>query len=75
MAADITTEITVQEFDLQLWVATDLLRLRSLHYGYWENSEPVKLDFRVIRQAQARYTKLLVNTVPPEMTTLCSWPL
>ena len=70
MAADITTEITVQEFDLQLWVATDLLRLRSLHYGYWENSEPVKLDFRVIRQAQARYTKLLVNTVPPGVRTI-----
>lgn len=65
MAADITTEITVQEFDLQLWVATDLLRLRSLHYGYWGDGEPVKLDFRIIRQAQARYTRLLVNSVPP----------
>lgn len=70
MAADITTEITVQDFDLQLWVATDLLRLRSLHYGYWENSEPVKLDFRIIRQAQARYTKLLVNSVPPGVRTI-----
>ena len=70
MSADITKEITVQEFDLQLWVATELLRLRSLHYGYWENGEPVKLDFRVIRQAQARYTKLLVNSVPPDVQTV-----
>ncbi len=70
MAADITTEITVREFDLQLWVATDLLRLRSLHYGYWDNGHAVKLDFRLIRQAQARYTKLLVNTVPPGVRTV-----
>ncbi|HEV3317176.1 MAG TPA: methyltransferase domain-containing protein [Candidatus Angelobacter sp.] len=70
MAADITTEITVREFDLQLWVATDLLRLRSLHYGYWGNGEPIKLDFRIIRQAQARYTKLLVDTVPPGVRTI-----
>ncbi len=70
MATDITTEITVREFDLQLWVATDLLRLRSLHYGYWGNGEPVKLDFRIIRQAQARYTKLLVSTVPPGVRTI-----
>jgi SAM-dependent methyltransferase len=65
VATDITQEITVQGFDLQLWVATDLLRLRSLHFGFWGEGEPVKLDFRMIRQAQARYTKLLVNTVPP----------
>ncbi len=70
MSVDITKEITVREFDLQLWVATDLLRLRSLHYGYWGNGEPVKLDFRIIRQAQARYTKLLVNTVPPGVRTI-----
>jgi SAM-dependent methyltransferase len=70
VAADITTEITVREFDLQLWVATDLLRLRSLHYGYWGNGEPIKLDFRIIRQAQARYTKLLVDTVPPGVRTI-----
>ncbi len=70
MAVDITTEITVREFDLQLWIATDLLRLRSLHYGYWDNGSPVKLDFRVIRQAQARYTKLLVSTVPPGVRTI-----
>jgi len=70
VATDITTEITVREFDLQLWVATDLLRLRSLHYGYWGNGEPVKLDFRIIRQAQARYTKLLVSTVPPGVRTI-----
>jgi len=70
LAADITTEITVREFDLQLWVATDLLRLRSLHYGYWDNGHAVKLDFRLIRQAQARYTKLLVNTVPPGVRSI-----
>jgi SAM-dependent methyltransferase len=70
VAADITTEITVHEFDLQLWVATDLLRLRSLHYGYWENGEGIKLDFRTIRQAQARYTRLLVNTVPLDVRTI-----
>lgn len=70
MSIDITREITVREFDLQLWVATDLLRLRSLHYGYWANGEAVKLDFKIIRQAQARYTRLLVNTVPPGVCTI-----
>ena len=70
LSTDITKEITVREFDLQLWVATDLLRLRSLHYGYWANGEAVKLDFKIIRQAQARYTKLLVNTVPPGVRTI-----
>lgn len=70
MATDITSEITVGGVDFQLWFATDVLRLRSLHYGYWDDPSKVTLDLEAARKAQARYTEYLVESVPQGTSTI-----
>lgn len=70
MATDITSEITVGGVDFQLWFATDVLRLRSLHFGYWDTPGAVALDLEAARKAQTRYTEYLVESVPQGVSTI-----
>jgi len=51
--------------DFELYFMTEVLGLRSLHYGYWDDPpEHVRLDLPVFETAQARYTERLLEHVP-----------
>ena len=52
----------------ELMFVTNILRLESLHYGYWE--EPERLDLESLRNAQARYTNTLVDLIPKGVKTI-----
>lgn len=54
--------------DLELFICTEVLKLKSLHYGYWE--EPDELNIANVRKAQSRYTKTLVNFIPPNVKSV-----
>jgi SAM-dependent methyltransferase len=52
--------------DLELFLMTELLGLRSLHYGYWGTPPaPGELNLASLRGAQARFTARLLSVVPP----------
>jgi SAM-dependent methyltransferase len=70
VAVDITPEITRDGIDFQLWFATQVLRLRSLHYGYWDDINDLPLTLDATRKAQIRYTEYLVSSVPPDVHTI-----
>jgi hypothetical protein len=44
VAIDIASDITRNGIDFQLWFATYVLGLRSLHYGYWDDPENTTLN-------------------------------
>lgn len=54
--------------DLELYFYTQVLKLESLHYGYWENSQDLTLAN--FRQAQKNYTQSLIETIPKGVTTI-----
>jgi MPBQ/MSBQ methyltransferase len=58
------------DFDLELFFATEVLKLRSLHYGYFDANaaRPITLD--ALRAAQARYTERLLSYLPPGTQTI-----
>jgi MPBQ/MSBQ methyltransferase len=67
---DITSDITRNGIDFQLWFATHVLGLRSLHYGYWDDPENTTLDLDEVRKAQIRYTDYLVSSMPSGLHTV-----
>ncbi len=52
--------------DFELLFCTDVLRLRSLHYGYSEGARAVIRDLDGMRRAQARYTATLLDWLPAD---------
>ncbi len=59
---------TFADLDMELFTVTEILKLKSLHYGYWQPEEP--LTFENLKLAQARYTETLLSLVPPEVKTV-----
>jgi MPBQ/MSBQ methyltransferase len=58
-------------WDLELFLATELLRLRSLHYGYWDQEpKPAQLTLTALREAQARFTERLLAFFPEGITSV-----
>jgi cyclopropane fatty-acyl-phospholipid synthase-like methyltransferase len=56
-----------QHLDYELFFVTEVLKLRSLHYGYWDDPpEAPQFDLSELRRAQARYTKRLLDHVPEQ---------
>jgi MPBQ/MSBQ methyltransferase len=49
--------------DLELFFATEILKLKSLHYGYWDEP-PERIDLDSVRLAQARFTERLLAHIP-----------
>lgn len=53
---------TLSDVDIELYISTEVLGLRSLHYGYWEKG--VALTIENLRKAQAAYTQTLEVLIP-----------
>ncbi len=59
------------ELNFELYFVTEVLKLRSLHYGYWdEERSSGRIDLDEIRLAQSRFTERLLSFVPPETKTI-----
>ena len=56
--------------NLELTACIDVLKLNSLHYGYWDRPEEGKLSLSDIREAQSRYTDTLLDLIPEGVRTI-----
>ena len=61
--------------DLELFFCTEILKLSSLHYGYWEDSEKLtaegkKLTLACLRDAQQKYTDILTEAIPKAVKSI-----
>ena len=61
--------------DLELFFCTEILKLTSLHYGYWEESERLKEDgekltLDCLRGAQQKYTDMLIEAIPKDVSSI-----
>ncbi len=65
---DIIDYISHDEINLELYICTRILKLNSLHFGYWENGEALTMDN--VRRAQARYTEKLLGHIPEDVRTV-----
>jgi 2-polyprenyl-3-methyl-5-hydroxy-6-metoxy-1,4-benzoquinol methylase len=54
--------------NLELFFCTDVLKLNSLHYGYWDVKE--EMDLVSVKNAQARYTETLTRIIPEDVETI-----
>ncbi len=66
MKTQIITEFS--GLDLELYLMTDILKLDSLHYGYWHDNTNKTLAG--VRQAQDRFTEMLLEAIPPSVQTV-----
>ncbi len=56
--------------NLELLVVIDVLKLNSLHYGYWVTNDKDSLDLADIREAQSKYTETLLDLIPRGVDTI-----
>ena len=61
--------------DLELFFCTEILKLTSLHYGYWEEREKLKeegtkLTLDCLRNAQQKYTDILIEAIPKNVKSI-----
>ena len=61
--------------DLELFFCTEILKLNSLHYGYWEESEKPtegdnKLTLDRLREGQQKYTDILIEAIPENVKSI-----
>lgn len=61
--------------DLELFFCTEILKLTSLHYGYWEENEKLtaedkKLTLACLRDAQQKYTDILIEAIPSNVKSI-----
>jgi len=64
-------EKNIAEFDgvdLELFFCTEILKLDSLHYGYWQEGKSLTLD--CLRDAQKKYTDMLIKAVPKDVKSI-----
>jgi cyclopropane fatty-acyl-phospholipid synthase-like methyltransferase len=59
---------TFDSLDMELFAVTEILKLKSLHYGYWLPEE--KLTLENLQQAQSRYTETLLEMLPLDIGTV-----
>lgn len=59
------------ELNFELYFVTEVLGLRSLHYGYWDDPPLIdRVDLEEMKRAQARFTEKLLELVPPDVKTV-----
>ena len=61
--------------DLELFFCTEILKLNSLHYGYWAESEKLtegdnKLTLECLRDGQQKYTDMLIKAIPKNVKSI-----
>lgn len=56
--------------NLEFFFATEVLRLRALHYGYWDVPPETPVSLRALRAAQERLTQKLLSYLPEEVRTV-----
>ncbi len=61
--------------DLELFFCTEILKLTSLHYGFWEESDKLteddkKITLECVRNAQQKYTDMLIEAIPKEVKSI-----
>lgn len=54
--------------ELDLALAVKVLKLESLHYGLWDDGEP--LTYENLKRAQQRYTEHLIDFIPPGVRSI-----
>jgi SAM-dependent methyltransferase len=59
---------TFDGLDMELFAVTEILQLKSLHYGYWLPEENLTLEN--LRLAQGRYTETLLEMLPTDISTI-----
>lgn len=59
---------TFKKLDLELFFVTEVLKLNSLHYGYWEDCDVRDIDG--LRTAQSRYSEKLISWIPSDVTSI-----
>ena len=65
------TGATKTDLNFELYFVTEVLHLRSLHYGYWDGGRArTGVDLEEMAEAQARFTERLVDFVPPDVKTV-----
>jgi len=59
---------TIKDLDLELQSCSDIVKLKSLHYGYWAPDEELTIDNFL--GAQIRYTETLPTLIPDGVRTI-----
>ncbi len=59
------------ELNFELYFVTEVLKLRSLHYGYWDEARSnVRIDLDELKKAQSCFTQKLIGFIPPDVKTV-----
>lgn len=57
-----------KDYDVELKLYTDVLKLKSLHFGYWKGVEEISV--KNLSKAQDAYTEKLINMIPKNVKTI-----
>lgn len=67
-AADFATPVDPTGDDIVLQFFTEVLGLKSLHWGYWEKDEALTLEN--LKEAQLNFTKVMADMIPDSVETI-----
>lgn len=71
MTASQRERAPIAELNFELFFVTEVLQLRSLHYGYWDEVRSNdRIDLGEMKSAQSRFTERLLEVVPPDVKTV-----
>src|SRR3954465_12642353 len=68
MERDITHYISEGNIDLELFLCSEILKLPSLHFGYWEDNQALNMEN--VKKAQIRYNKEIISHIPPGVKSI-----
>lgn len=68
MSKDIANYIVNEDLNLELFLCTEVLKLNSLHYGFWEQEVPLTMEN--LKAAQKRYTEKIIEKIPKGVQTI-----
>ena len=65
---DITESFTKKGINLELFLCSEILKLPSLHFGYWEKDDALNMEN--MRKAQVRYNEQVATHVPAGVSSI-----